>query len=411
MNILLLTQYYWPEPFTINSLSELLVEQGQVVDVLTGKPNYPEGIVYDGYSISGLQIENKGSINIYRIPIVPRGNKSPIKLALNYFSFILSSCLFAPFILRKRHYDVIFVYAPSPILQAIPAIFLARIKKCSVVLWVQDLWPQSLESTGYVKNVVVLNIIKKVVKFIYSNVTILLVQSKEFIPSVVELAGNTPVIYHPNSVDSSFNLSPPMNELSSVDGLDEGFPIIFAGNIGAGQGIEVIVEAAKLLRAYPHIKFVIFGTGSQWDWLSSQAKEFGLSNMYLPGRFPMDRMAGFMQKASALLVTLADKPNFNLTVPNKLQAYMSIGKPILASINGAGARLVNESRSGLVSDAGNAITLSENILAIFNMTAQERLQMGENALQYYDENFDGKKLVKKLITHFNDAATIRKDIR
>jgi len=306
---------------------------------------------------------------------------------------------------------VIFVYAPSPILQAIPAIFLARIKKCSVVLWVQDLWPQSLESTGYVKNVVVLNIIKKVVKFIYSNVTILLVQSKEFIPSVVELAGNTPVIYHPNSVDSSFNLSPPMNELSSVDGLDEGFPIIFAGNIGAGQGIEVIVEAAKLLRAYPHIKFVIFGTGSQWDWLSSQAKEFGLSNMYLPGRFPMDRMAGFMQKASALLVTLADKPNFNLTVPNKLQAYMSIGKPILASINGAGARLVNESRSGLVSDAGNAITLSENILAIFNMTAQERLQMGENALQYYDENFDGKKLVKKLITHFNDAATIRKDIR
>ena len=149
MRILIASQYFWPESFPINDICASLVDKGLKVDVLTGKPNYPQGEVFSGYRTWGCVKEAYRGMTVNRIPLRPRG-RGGLGLILNYLLFVFSGLLVAPFLLRKKKFDVIFVYAPSPILQAIPAIFLGFLKGCPVVLWVQDLWPDSLSATGLV---------------------------------------------------------------------------------------------------------------------------------------------------------------------------------------------------------------------------------------------------------------------
>ncbi|MEL1299403.1 hypothetical protein AAC604_11845, partial [Neisseria gonorrhoeae] len=122
------------------------------IDVLTGKPNYPEGRLHSGYRMAGCQVERWHGATLYRIPLIPRGSKGALRLAINYLSFIFSGVIFGPRLVKSHRYDVIFVYGVSPIFQAIPALVIGWLKRSPVIIWVQDLWPESLEATGYVKN-------------------------------------------------------------------------------------------------------------------------------------------------------------------------------------------------------------------------------------------------------------------
>lgn len=395
MRALIVSQYFWPEDFRINDVAKTLSESGVAVEVLTGKPNYPGGKVFSGYRAWGCQKERYQEMTVNRLPLWPRGDGG-WRLALNYLSFVVSGLLFAPWMLRNNKTDVIFVYAPSPILQAIPALFLGKLKGCPVVLWVQDLWPESLSATGYVRNTLILSLIRQVVRFIYSRVDLLLVQSRAFEVPVSLLASGTPIAYYPNSVGETFSL-PVKYEPQSVDGLDEGFSIMFAGNIGAAQAVDVIVQAASLLRAYSDIHFVVMGDGSSRDEIVKAVAQEGLTNVHLPGRFPVEAMPGFMQKASVLLVTLADRPIFAATVPNKIQAYMAAGRPIIASLNGEGARLVVEAEAGLATPAEDPEALAEAVLRVFRLSPDERNKMGSNGRQYYQKHFDHRQLVNQLI--------------
>ncbi len=394
-----MSQYFWPESFRINELVQSLVKRGLVVDVLTGKPNYPEGKVFEGYRGWGCQRDQWSGATIYRVPLIPRGINSARKLVFNYLSFVVSGLLIAPWMLRKHRYDAIFVYAPSPILQAIPALFLGWLKRCGVIIWVQDLWPESLEATGYVRSSRVLKWVETVVRFIYRHTDLLLVQSEAFVPKVAALAPEKKIAYYPNSVDSTF-ANPPNVALPDLPELNDGFCVMFAGNIGSGQAIEVIIEAAALLKDYADIRFVVLGQGSRWDWMREEVRARGLSNVYSPGRYPVETMPGLMQKASALLVTLADQPIFAATVPSKVQAYMAAGRPILACINGEGARLVSKAKAGLVSQAENAQELAESILSLYEMTDVERAKMGDNGRLYFKEHFDQDMLTDQLIDYF-----------
>ena len=376
MKILIVSQYFWPEEFTINEVAKTLVEKGNVVDVLTCMPNYPGGKTLSGYPAWKSQQENHQGVGIHRIPFLPRG-KSRWSLAINYLSFVISGLMFGPWMLRKKKFDVIFVYAPSPILQAIPAIFLGWLKGCPVVLWVQDLWPESLSATGYVQNRLLLKLVELLVRFIYSHVDLLLVQSRAFEESVCSLASGTPIIYQPNSVGKIFD-ELVIDEVPYIDGFDKGFSVMFAGNIGAAQSVSVIVEAASILKQYTDIHFVILGDGSSREWMLKEAQQRELVNLHLPGRFPVETMPGFMQKASVLLVTLTDKSIFALTVPNKVQAYLAIGRPIIACLNGEGARIVVEAGAGLATPAEDAKGLAKTILNVYKLTPVERKNMGEN---------------------------------
>ena len=398
MKILIVTQYFWPEGFSINAVAESLVNKGVEVEVLTCQPNYPSGKVFPGYRAWDYRQESYQGVLIHRIPFLPRGNGG-VRLGLNYLSFIVSGLLFSPWMLRKKKYDVIFVYAPSPILQAIPAIFLGWMKGCPVALWIQDLWPESLSATGNVQNRPLLKSVEGVVRFIYKHTDLLLVPSQAFEAPVRALVASTPIDYQPNSVDETFAITA-TDEPPVVEGLGIGFSVMFAGNIGAAQAVGVIIEAAALLREYKDIHFVVLGDGNSRAWMLNEVQQQGLINLHLPGRFPMETMPGFMQKASALLVTLADRPIFAATVPNKVQAYMAAGRPIIACLNGEGARLVVDAGAGIAAPAENARALADAILSLYHFTPDQRQKMGDNGRKYYKDNFDHEHLVHKLIGHF-----------
>ena len=408
MRTLIVSQYFWPESFRINDVAKTLVEKGIEVEVLTCKPNYPSGKTLLGYPAWKCQQEIHEGAQIHRIPFFPRGN-SAWRLGLNYLSFIISSLFFAPWMLRKKNFDVIFVYAPSPILQAIPAIFLGWLKSCPVVLWVQDLWPESLSATGYVQNRVLLKLVELVVRFIYRHVDLLLVQSRAFEAPVRALAAGTPIEYYPNSVADAFTMAI-TNEVPIIPSLGEGFTVMFAGNLGKAQAVGVIVEAASLLKNYRDIHFIVLGDGSSRQWMLKEAEKRALKNLHLPGRFPIETMPGFMQKASALLVTLTDQPIFAATVPNKVQAYLAAGKPIIACLNGEGARLVVEAGAGLATPAEDAKALAETILQLYSLTPVERKNMGENGRQYFQKHFNHDHLVDQLIGHLQSVSQSDKEI-
>ncbi|MEY3808060.1 MAG: hypothetical protein RI893_1036 [Pseudomonadota bacterium] len=398
--ILIVSQYFWPESFRINDVARTLLEKGVEVEVLTGKPNYPQGKIFPGYKAWGCQRETYQGLNINRLPLLARG-RGGVRLALNYVSFIVSGLIFAPWMLRNKKYDVIFVYAPSPILQAIPAIFLGWLKACPVALWVQDLWPESLLATGYVQNRVVLKLVERVVRLIYKHTDLLLVQSKAFLAPVAALAKGQPIVYYPNSVEAAFYDFPAVS-LPDIPSLAGKFPVLFAGNVGVGQAVDVIVEAAELLRAYPDISFVVLGQGSRWTWLQEQVQTRNLSNLHLAGSYPVETMPGLMRQAAALLVTLADQPIFAATIPNKIQAYMAVGKPILACLNGEGARIVSAANAGLAIPAENAAALAEGVLHLYRMSAEEREKIGQNGREYFREHFDHERLVNQLIDHLHE---------
>lgn len=400
MKITIISQYFWPENFRINDIAWSLHDKGMEITVVTGKPNYPLGNIFPGYRAIGCQQQIHRGIPIFRIPTFPRG-RGGWRLALNYGSFVLSGIFFIPWQLRKTNIDVILVYAPSPILQAIPAILLGWLKGCPVALWVQDLWPESLSATGHIKNRLIIKAVKYVVKWIYRNVDLLLVQSPAFIPKVRALAGNTPIAYHPNSfIEDDVRA---MSSHVSCQGFDCEFPILFAGNLGTAQAIHVVLEAATLLKNRGGIRFVMVGDGSKREWMEQQVSARGLNNIVFTGSFPVEVMPTLMSRAAALIVTLADTEIFRLTIPSKVQAYLAAGRPIIACLNGSGAEIVKESGAGITVPAENAPALAQAIMDLYTLPAQERLEMGASGRRYYEEHFRHAKLVGKLTDHLNQA--------
>lgn len=411
VRILIVSQYFWPEGFRINDIAKTLVEKSAQVDILTGKPNYPEGRISEGYRAWGTQRESWEGATVFRVPLFPRGARSAWRLALNYLSFIFSGLIFGPWLLRKRQYEVVFVYGLSPILLAIPGIFLARLKRRKLVLWVQDLWPDSLSATGYIHHPRLLRWVERVVRWIYGHSDLILVQSRAFIAAVSALAPGKTIAYYPNSVDTTFGEPPdPRVVLPKVAALETGFSVVFAGNVGVAQAVEVIVEAAELLKSHSEISFVVFGHGSRWDWMREQVAMRGLTNLHLPGRFPVETMPGLMQKAGALLVTLANETIFAATVPNKIQAYMASGRPIVACLNGEGARVVEEAQAGISVPAEDAKALGDAVLRLYSMSPEQRGEMGANGRRYFKAHFDHDKLVQELMAHLRGMSATNKEM-
>jgi glycosyltransferase involved in cell wall biosynthesis len=404
MKLLVLTQYFWPEGFRINDVVRFCVEKGFDVQVLTAKPNYPEGTVFEGYRAAGCSRESWEGVKVNRVPIIPRGKSGGFRLTANYLSFILSGLIFGPWLLRKQVVDVIFVYAPSPLLQAIPALWLAWLKRCPVVLWVQDLWPESLEATGYVRNPMALRFVAWWIRFIYRHTDLILAQSRAFEPSIRALAPGKIVAYYPNSVDEAF-IQPVGGPIPALPALDDGFSILFAGNVGAAQAMEVIAGAAEMLKDYVDIHFVVVGEGSRWQWLHQQVQLRELTNLHLPGRFPVEAMPGVMLRASVLLVTLTNQPIFAMTVPAKIQAYLAVGRPIIACLNGEGARLVEEAGAGIAVAAGDTRGLVRAILEMRAMPREKRFELGENGRRYYSQHFNHEKLMAELI-HYLESVIV-----
>ncbi len=400
MKVLVVTQYFWPESFRINEVVNSLIKAGCEVTVLTGQPNYPDGRVYPGYRAAGYgrQLRESGPA-LYRVPLFPRGNGGALKLALNYLSFVLSAALLGPWLLRGKPFDIILVYGISPILQALPAIILKKIKRAALVTWVQDLWPESLAVTGFVKNRSALLLVAALVRWIYRRHDLLLVQSKAFIEPVKAMAGNTPVEYHPNPGEQAFSIRLPDTHRPAFT-LEPGFNVLFAGNLGAVQALDTILDAAELLREHVSIRLVLVGSGSRSEWLTTEVGRRNLSNVRLTGRCAVEAMPAIFEQASALLVTLVRSPTMEKTIPSKLQAYLAAGKPVLACLDGEGARIVQDAGAGLASPAENSGLLVQAILRLQSLPPAERERMGLAGKRYFLEHFEPEALARKLVNRF-----------
>jgi len=392
MRLLVLSQHYWPENFRINEVVESLWDAGCEVSVLTGQPNYPDGKVLPGYKPWRLGPQQHGRTTIYRVPLVPRGDAGATRLVANYLSFLLAACVLGPWVLRGRRFDAIFVYGTSPILQAIAGIVLKHAKRAKLAVWVQDLWPQSLEATGFVRSQRLLGAVAAVVRWIYRRSDLLLVQSQAFVASVQAMAGKTPVEYHPNPGEMAFDDVGPIDHPPALS-LPPGFNVVFAGNLGTVQALDTIIEAATLLRERPHIRFVLVGSGSRGDWVRDEIARRALTNVVLAGRFPPAAMPGIFAQSSALLLTLARSDNLAQTVPSKLQAYLAAGRPVIACLDGEGARVVELAQAGIAEDP---IGLCAAVTAL-HCTAPERLEaMGRAGQRYYREHYDPGLLARRL---------------
>jgi glycosyltransferase involved in cell wall biosynthesis len=394
MKILYVSQYFYPETFRGNDIVFDLVSKGHDVTVLTGKPNYPLGFFYKGYKFWGIQNEQIHGANVIRIPTISRGKGGAARLILNYFSFILFSFFPARFKV-DTDFDIIFVQQLSPVTMALPAIWaLKRNKKAKLYLWVLDLWPESVTSTSGFSNGFVIGLLDKVVRYIYSKADIILVSSKLFEGSIKLRSDNKKIMYFPNWAESLYE-NPEIKKDLELPVLPNGFNIMFAGNIGEAQDFETILKAANLTKT-ESINWVLIGEGRKLNWVKSQVKDQDLHNVYIFGRYPIEKMPAFFQSADVMLLTLKKSPISELTVPAKLQAYMASGKIILGAINGEAKSIINNNNIGLASESGDFNSLSSNAIFLKNLTTPQKILFESNSKNLYFKEFSKNMLLNKL---------------
>lgn len=397
MHVLVVTQYFWPENFRINDLVSGLIERGHSVTVLTGIPNYPEGRFFSGYSLFRNMSQKYHGAKVVRVPLIPRGNGGGVKLALNYLSFVLSACVLAPFRCRAQ-YDLIFIFEPSPVTVALPALVLKLLHKIPIMFWVQDLWPESLAATGAVTSRRILDVMAAVVRFIYLRCDKILITSQSFRKSI-EFHGGKPenIIYFPQSAEDIFRPIAEKQDVSACNSIPPGFWIMFAGNIGAAQDFQTIIATAEKLKGHEDIHWVIVGDGRLREWVESEVRTLGLSDKFhFLGRHPLEAMPAFFSHADALLVTLRKEPIFALTIPAKIQSYFACGKPVIAALDGEGAMIIEEAGAGAICPAESPDALVSAILKMYEIPKCEREKMGMNGRKYYEANFDRNMLLEKL---------------
>lgn len=401
MKILIVSQYFWPEQFIVNDLVDGLTGKNFEVTVLTGMPNYPFGKHYEGYGWFRPRKQKRNSITIYRVPVIPRGNGRALRLILNYCSFALFASILGPFYCRGD-YDAIFVYQTSPITAALPAIVMKKLKKAALYLWVQDLWPESITATGMIKSPLILKVVAGLVKFIYRRCDKILVQSRAFIEHIKSFDIPTEKIaYFPNWVQKIYqqDSNPPSHIAQEIP---EGFVIMFAGNLGRAQSLETILAAANELRDNPAIRWVIIGDGTRRAWLEQQVQQQQLTNsVTLLGHKNTEFMPSYFKKANVLLASLTKNYIFSLTVPSKIQAYMASGKPIIASLNGEGAKIINEARAGFSCPAQDADALVQTVQHCYQLDQHQLAQLGENARAYYEDHFSRDLVLRKFCNLFS----------
>ena len=409
MRVLIVSQYFFPENFPINHVARILSENKFEVDILTGKPNYPEGEFYEGYKFFGTSNETYNKdINIFRVPIFKRSKKpSKITLTLNYLSFIFFAILLSPKILRKKKYDFVFVCCYSPLIQAIVGLFVSRYKKIPLYIWIQDLWPESISSTGFIKNKLSLMAINIIVSKIYKSSDKVFTQSISMQKHIIENYDVDPkkVLYLPNALDSEIldidyegdkipdKLVPHINK----------FNILFAGNIGKAQSFDTILKTAKYLKNKKNINFIILGTGSDFKKVEKAILANNLNNIHLIGHISHRFVKNFINHSDALLISLSNSQIFSKTIPSKLQLYLASSKPIIGSLNGEAASIITKSGSGYVSNAEDAEELAKNCEIISNMSKCQLQSMGNNGLNYFNKNFSDKVFINTFIKLVNST--------
>jgi len=401
LRILVVSQYFWPEQFLVNELVSDLVKDGHDVAVLTGEPNYPNGEIYPDYLSNKDKYSHFFGAEINRAPLIPRG-KGGVMRILNYLSFMLTSLLKLRKLLKKEKFDVVFFFQLSPIFSGLAAVLYKDVKGVPLVTWVQDIWPETLSATGQINNKYVLSLVGRFVNFIYRKSDLILIQSDKFRDLVVARCNQPSKIHYlPNWADGVFsnNKYLPDDFYKKKKGV---FDIVFAGNIGEAQDFDTIISAVNMIKQLQNYRIVVVGDGRVKQHSLKEINKLGLADKFIfLGRHPVEYMPSVFSKADALLVTLSDEKVFSYTIPSKVQAYLAAGRPILASLSGAGADVITASGAGLLSQPGDPQMLSNKITKLLGLSGQELKVMSDNGKKYYAKHFDKDMLRSCLVKLFD----------
>ena len=392
MKILVVTQYFYPETFRVNSLCTELVKRGHDVTVLTGFPQYPRGKIYDGYGFNKEYNHKWNGAKIERLKVLPRG-KTPIGLLLNCITFVREGKKWVKNCTEK--FDAVYVFEVSPVTVGLPAVEYKEKFGTPVFFNVQDLWPESVSATGKIRQKGVMSILTTMVCGIYKRFDVLFIQSRNFRKSIEEKGHfKAEYVYAPNWAEDLYT-EPNNIDLDKYRNLiPSGFVVMFAGNIGVAQDFGSIIKAAELTRDEKDIKWVIVGEGRKRAEAQAlvEQKKLGDTVTFL-GRYPSYDMPSFFVHADVMLVALRNEYIFSLTIPAKTQTYMAFGKPIVSMLNGESNKVIEEAGCGFTANAGDFKALAANVIKAKNMPKEVLSRMGNNGRKYYDANFSKKRVI------------------
>ena len=386
MKLLVICQYYYPEPFRISDICEALVKKGHQVTVLTGLPNYPEGKVLDSYRSGKNRKEVINGVDVIRSFEIGRGNRKAT-LLLNYFSFALSASYKTLFM--KEKFDAVFVNQLSPVMMGFPAMVYKKKHNKKMLLYCLDLWPASLTAGGIQKDSRIYQLFSHLSTWIYRSADQIAVSSTMFQSYLTGTIGiNTSTIVHlPQYAETLFT------EKVAVEKGNR-FHFVFAGNIGEMQSVETIIKAADILRNDAAIQFHIVGDGSKLEECIVLSENLGLTNILFHGRKPLHEMPNYYSLADAMLITLKDDAALSSTLPGKVQSYMAAGKPIIGAINGETSEVIKAAACGYCCEAENASELA-NLIVRFCLSSDKE-KMATNAYDYYGKHYSKEQFLAVL---------------
>lgn len=378
MKILVVCQYYWPEPFRLDDICEELVSRGHEVSVLTGVPNYPLGDIYSGYRRGKNRRQVKDGVNIIRTFTIGRKRNIFFRV-LNYYSFSLSSRSYV----RKLDgdFDVVLAYQASPVMMSRAAIRYGKKHGKKVLLYCMDLWPSSLRAGGIEPGTAVYRAFHKVSADIYYGVDRIAVSSPGFLGYLGDTFGisREKMTYLPQYAYEAFELPPKERE--------EGLELVFAGNLGKAQDLGTVIGAAELLRHKKNIRWSLVGDGSCREALEADVRARGLDNVVFHGFLSGEALKNAYARADAMLMTLTSDPVISLTLPQKLMSYMGSGRPIIAALDGSAADEIRNAGCGFVVPAGDSEALAR---AVLDFEACDDRSVFCNAARAYYGNWFGR---------------------
>ena len=398
----MLTQWYDPEPGPAaipGVLARELQGIGHDVSVLTGFPNYPTGRLYPGFRQQRVSRTRQDGVRLTRVALYPNHSRSALGRVANYASFAASATASGGRALRGV--DGIWVYNSPPTV-TLPLMVHSRLGRTPYFLHVQDLWPDSLMSSGMVPSGLVgrtaERLARSVVRQAEGHAAVIGVLS----PSVRELIlernphlSPERVLYAPNPTDESLFL--PQGTLGTprpdVAWASDAFTVLYVGAIGAAQGLDFLLDAAARLRE-TNVHFVLVGDGTERERLLDRVRDERLGNVVLPGRIAKEDVPGVMRHGDVHLVSLGTDEFLKHTVPSKLASLMASEVPVLGHLTGDGAALLREAGAGLDAPSGDTDALVAAIRRMTAMTAGERAAMGSNGRTYYEKHLSAHSLAE-----------------
>lgn len=394
--ILVVTQHFWPENFRINDMVQGFVQDGLEVDVLCGLPNYPKGEWFDGYSENGPWIEYFGTARVFRAKELPRKGNTSVNIFLNYVSWPL----YAAGALKRLPggYDAVFCFNTSPVLMCWPAILYSKRNHIPFTNYVLDLWPENLYSVLPVQNRLLRSIAQGVSDWLYKRADRLIAMSEPLQQRLCARTGKSAgqVAVIPQYCEDFYAEPTPDDALQARFG--GRFNLVFTGTFTPAQSLPTVLQAVSSARSRgaENLHLLLVGDGMSRNELEAFVDSHSLRDcVTFYGSVPAADIPRFTALADALIVSLSDSPDLGLTVPGKVASYMAAGKPVLASMDGAGHEAV-AAAGGLASPACSAEALTENLLKLYEMSAEQRAAMGANIKKYYEQNYRRADILRRL---------------